>query len=346
MFGVSYYGLTAASDPAAPPSRAQGHQRAGLARRPMDERRRPPLRRSARELRLRVRRHGAGRQEQEHPLRLRHLRHLPVVSRPRPALEHQRQISPRLHSVLEPTVDHPNYDDFWKKEAWVNQLHASTVPNLNVAGFWDQEDPWGPWQIFRHAARERSRTTPTSSSPAPGTTASGRRRKPTASASSRSAATRPPANSARQIEAPFFRYYLHGEGEKPAWQATTFQSGLEHLAHLRRLAARRKRSRTNLYLHADGTLSFDAAHRRRAGYREYVSDPANPVPYRERPISPTYPGGDWRTWEVADQRFVDHRPDVLTYVSAPLDHDVTVTGPLSATCSPPPPAPTPTSSSS
>ena len=46
---------------------------------------------------------------------------------------------------------HPNYDDFWQKEAWVNQLHSSTVPNLNVAGFWDQEDPWGPWQIFRHA---------------------------------------------------------------------------------------------------------------------------------------------------------------------------------------------------
>jgi len=46
---------------------------------------------------------------------------------------------------------HPDYDEFWKKEAWVNQLHGSTVPNLNVAGFWDQEDPWGPWQIFRHA---------------------------------------------------------------------------------------------------------------------------------------------------------------------------------------------------
>src|SRR5207248_5699604 len=49
-------------------------------------------------------------------------------------------------------VAHPDYDEFWKKEAWVSQLHASTVPNLNVAGFWDQEDPWGPWQIFRHAA--------------------------------------------------------------------------------------------------------------------------------------------------------------------------------------------------
>src|SRR5256712_8763139 len=49
-------------------------------------------------------------------------------------------------------VAHADYDEFWKKEAWISQLHASTVPNLNVAGFWDQEDPWGPWQIFRHAA--------------------------------------------------------------------------------------------------------------------------------------------------------------------------------------------------
>jgi len=65
-------------------------------------------------------------------------------------------------------------------------------------------------------------------------------------------------------------------------------------------------------------------------YREYVSDPASPVPYRLRPISPTYPGGDWRTWEVADQRFADRRPDVLSYVSAPLDQDLVVTGAVSA----------------
>src|SRR3954454_13004086 len=48
-------------------------------------------------------------------------------------------------------VEHPNYDEFWRREALVNQLHRSPVPNLNVAGFWDQEDPWGPWQIFRHS---------------------------------------------------------------------------------------------------------------------------------------------------------------------------------------------------
>jgi putative CocE/NonD family hydrolase len=65
-------------------------------------------------------------------------------------------------------------------------------------------------------------------------------------------------------------------------------------------------------------------------YREYTSDPANPVPYRPRPISPTYPGGDWPTWEVADQRFADHRPDVLTYLSAPLDRDIRIAGPVTA----------------
>jgi putative CocE/NonD family hydrolase len=134
-----------------------------------------------------------------------------------------------------------------------------------------------------------------------------------------------------QIEAPFFRYYLHGEGEKPTWQATTFQTGSNQW---RQYAAwpPKEAVAKNLYLHTDGTLSFDppAASAPGAAFRQYVSDPANPVPYRQRPISPTYPWGDWRTWEVADQRFVEHRPDVLTYVSAPLTHDLTVTGPLSA----------------
>jgi putative CocE/NonD family hydrolase len=87
----------------------------------------------------------------------------------------------------------------------------------------------------------------------------------------------------------------------------------------------------NLYLHADGTLSFTApSAAENAKDREYVSDPAHPVPYRRLPVSPTYPGGDWRTWEVADQRFVEDRSDVLTFVSAPLEDHITVTGPLTA----------------
>ena len=232
------------------------------------------------------------------------------------------------------SVDHPDYDEFWKKEAWVNQLHASTVPNLNVAGFWDQEDPWGPWQIFRHAEENDPQHT---NFMVAGPWYHGEWWSPKGESiglipfggheTSR--------EFRENIEAPFFRHYLHGKGEKPAWQASTFQSG-SNSWHTYATWPPKESKPTNLYLRADGSLSFDAPsvasspNKSAKPYREYVSDPANPVPYRQRPITPTYPQGDWRTWEVADQRFVDHRPDVLSFESAPLDHDVTVTGSLAA----------------
>jgi uncharacterized protein len=227
-------------------------------------------------------------------------------------------------------VAHPDYDAFWKKEGWIRQLHASTVPNLNVAGFFDQEDPWGPWQIFRHAAEHDPDH---DNFMVAGPWYHGQWRTPKGdSIGPIPLGGHETAREFREtIEAPFFRYYLHGEGKKPDWQATTFQSGANRWRRYAVWPPREAKS-TNLYLHADGTLSFDRPRVAKAGkgYREYVSDPANPVPYRVRPISPTYPAGDWRTWEVADQRFVDGRPDVLTFVSAPLEHDLTVTGEVAA----------------
>jgi putative CocE/NonD family hydrolase len=228
------------------------------------------------------------------------------------------------------TVEHPDYDDFWKKEAWVNQLHASTVPNLNVAGFWDQEDPWGPWQIFRHAEENDPQH---NNFMVAGPWYHGEWQSPKGeSIGLIPFSGHETAREFREnIEAPFFRFYLHGKGDKPAWQASTFQSGSNTWRTYAAWPPKESKA-TNLYFHADGTLSFtppDANHTAKI-YIAYVSDPASPVPYRQRPISPTYPAGDWRTWEVADQRFVDHRPDVLSFVSDPLDHDLTITGPLAA----------------
>ncbi|HZI76570.1 MAG TPA: CocE/NonD family hydrolase [Gemmatimonadales bacterium] len=228
-------------------------------------------------------------------------------------------------------VAHPDYDEYWKHEAWIRQLHATTVPNLNVAGFWDQEDPWGPWQIFRHAEEHDPDHT---NFMVAGPWFHGEWQHSKAdSIGLISFGGHDTAREFReQIQAPFFRYYLHGQGDKPAWQARTFQSGSNTWKTYDAWPPKNTASR-KLYLQSDGSLSFDAPAAASAGgrdYREYISDPANPVPYRERPISPTYPGGDWRTWEVADQRFVDGRPDVLTYVSKPLEQDLTVTGELAA----------------
>ena len=224
-------------------------------------------------------------------------------------------------------IAHPDYDEFWKKEAWISQLHSTTVPLLNVAGFWDQEDPWGPWQIFLHAGEHDPQN---ENFMVAGPWFHGQWHSPRGdSIGLIPFSGHETAREFREtIEAPFFRYYLHGGSGKPTWKVSTFQSGANRWRTYNAWPPKEVKL-TNLYLRADGTLSFDAPTARVRGeaeYREYVSDPASPVPYRQRPISPTYPGGDWQTWEVADQRFVDGRPDVLTFTSTPLRQDLTITG--------------------
>lgn len=224
-------------------------------------------------------------------------------------------------------VQHPNYDLFWRKEAWVEQLHSSSVPNLNVAGFWDQEDPWGPWKIWRNA--ERSDPDNNNFVVAGPWTHGGWQGPEGDSLGLITFGGHKTSLEFREnIEAPFFRYYLHGKGEKFPWKASMFQTGSNTWRTYVAWPPKEAKP-ANLYLHSDGTVSFDPP-AAQSSYVQYISDPANPVPYRRRPISPTYPGGDWPTWEAADQRFVDHRPDVAAFVGAPLDHDVTVTGELAA----------------
>ncbi|HWC00140.1 MAG TPA: CocE/NonD family hydrolase [Bryobacteraceae bacterium] len=224
-------------------------------------------------------------------------------------------------------VEHPNYDEFWKREAWVNQLHSSPVPNLNVAGFWDQEDPWGPWKIFDNSAAHD----PDGNNfivAGPWYLGEWQSAKGDSIGAIKFSGHETAREFRENVEAPFFRYYLHGAGEKPSWKATMFQSG-SNTWHTYPVWPPKDAHPENLYLHADGTLSFTAPKKAR-GLVQYISDPSNPVPYRPRPVSPTYPRGDWTTWEVADQRFVDHRPDVAIFVSAPLDHDLVITGAVSA----------------
>jgi hypothetical protein len=85
-----------------------------------------------------------------------------------------------------------------------------------------------------------------------------------------------------------------------------------------------------LYLTADKTLSF-AAPTSGDVAAAYVADPANPVPYRNRPIQATYGSGSkWRTWLVEDQRFVSGRKDLANFATPVLDRDVTVTGDVMA----------------
>ena len=80
-----------------------------------------------------------------------------------------------------------------------------------------------------------------------------------------------------------------------------------------------------LYLAGNGRLSFTAPTADNHGFDEYTSDPAKPVPYRPRPVVSEDRLG-WQTWLVMDQRFVDNRPDVLTYATEPLTKPLQLSG--------------------
>ncbi|MFN3585380.1 CocE/NonD family hydrolase [Phenylobacterium sp.] len=79
-----------------------------------------------------------------------------------------------------------------------------------------------------------------------------------------------------------------------------------------------------LYLQPGLGLSFDKP-AGGAAFDEYVSDPAKPVPYVRRPVRWDDPD-QWRYWLTSDQRHVDGRPDVLTYVTPPLTEPMQVSG--------------------
>lgn len=222
-------------------------------------------------------------------------------------------------------LDHPNHDSFYTDQDWTKALGKTTVPTLNVAGFWDQEDPWGSWQIYR---KQKENDPDHLSMMVAGPWAHGTWQGKMDMLGNIPLGRDTGAEFREQIQTPFFRYWLHGEGERPTFEARMLQSGSNEWKTYESWPPKGAEE-TSLYLHADGSLSFDAPAAGEA-CRDYVSDPANPVPFRERPISPTYPRPEWRWWESADQRFVDHRPDVLSWVSAPLDHDLTVTGLLAA----------------
>ncbi|ODP39772.1 X-Pro dipeptidyl-peptidase [Sphingomonas turrisvirgatae] len=222
-------------------------------------------------------------------------------------------------------IENPDYNQFWRRQVWTARLGRTTVPTLNVAGLWDQEDPWGPWEIHR---KQQQADPQNLSVIVAGPWNHGGWRGKGDALGRIPIGTDSGTQFQTQIEAPFFRHWLHGGAGKPAFEAAIFQSGSWAWKRYSTWPLKGTTAR-KLYLNPDGSLGFTQP--TGSACRDYVSDPANPVPYRQRPISPTWGSPDWPNWESEDQRFLQGRPDVLTYTSAPLDADLTVTGRVAAT---------------
>jgi len=226
-------------------------------------------------------------------------------------------------------VDHPNYDEFWQKQALAYRLDSPRVPVLNVAGWWDQEDFYGPvntyetWEKSDNAHKNFLVIGPWNH----GGWAYGSGNK----LGNINFDDSTGKYFRKEIQARWFAYYLKGKGDGQFAEAVCFQTGSNIWKRYESWPPK-EAVKKNLYLQKDGRLSFEQP--RTSGsedYDSYVSDPAHPVPYRTRPIEETYgPGSRWYTWLTEDQRFVDNRPDVQTWKTEILEDDLTVTGKLLA----------------
>jgi putative CocE/NonD family hydrolase len=223
-------------------------------------------------------------------------------------------------------VAHPNYDSFWQRQAMQSYLTRVTVPTLNVGGWWDQEDFYGPVHIYRTLEKKDANA---NNFLVVGPWNHGGWRGAGRSLGKIDFGAATGDEYRAKIEAPFFARYLKGKGAYKPAEATVFESGSNTWRTFGAWPPREAVTKS-LYFRADGVLALEPP--RVAGNDAFVSDPAHPVPYRNRPIEPTYfpKGSGWAPWLTEDQRFVKDRPDVLSWSTEPLTEDLVIAGDITA----------------
>jgi putative CocE/NonD family hydrolase len=235
----------------------------------------------------------------------------------------------RSGSRLLPTwnlfLNHPAYDSVWSSRAVEDALNSVAVPTLTVGGYYDQEDMYGPQEEY---ARLEPHDLDHENFLVLGPWRHGYW-----SSSLRHLGNldygEPIGTEFRTgIEAKFFAHFLKGEPGFDLADTASFQTGSntwKYYAHFPPVASHP----ASLYLGGAGLLSWQAS--TAPSTTSYVSDPADPVPYRHRPIQPTYSmGSQWYNWLTEDQRFVTDRKDVAVWRLPVLTGDLTLTGEVDA----------------
>jgi putative CocE/NonD family hydrolase len=222
-------------------------------------------------------------------------------------------------------LKHPAYDEFWQSRAQAPHMKNVTPATLFVGGWFDAEDLSGPLKLFRAIEKDGPK--------APNTLIMGPwchgcwSRGDGNTLGDLNFASNTGEFFREHIELPFFIQNLKGKGEglktapdNEIPKAWVFQTGTNEW---RRFAAwpPKNAAQKSLYLTANGGLSFTEPGTQT--FDEYISDPAKPVP-----ISSGIGSGFPRDYMTYDQRFASRRPDVLAYQTPPLEHDVTVAGPV------------------
>lgn len=214
---------------------------------------------------------------------------------------------------------HPDFDEFWKERDARTSCYDLKPAILVVGGLYDSEDCFGAWNVYK-AIKEQSPETDLYLAFGPWWHGAWMSRGFQGIGHVHFGGSTS-AYYMDEIEYPFFRYFLEGEGEKPANRVNIFYSGANEWKTYEEWPAQGM-TPTPYYIHADGSVSTEAPAEKES-YTEYVSDMEHPVPYTANPTTR-------RTQEfmIDDQRFATARPDVITFVTDTLTDTLTLAGPI------------------
>ncbi len=219
-------------------------------------------------------------------------------------------------------VAHPNYDEFWQSRNILPHLDDITCAVMTVGGWFDAEDLYGPLHTYR-AVEDANPNIDNTLVMGPW-----RHGGWVWTEGEELAATDFGFKTSKTFQEhallPFFRHHLKNEGTADLPEAWVFETGANRWRDFPAWPPEDIKSR-KLYFGEEGGLTFDAPTSDTDAFDEYLSDPANPVPY-----TPVISTGWHSEYMAEDQRFAAWRPDVLVYRSEPLDEDLTIAGPLSA----------------
>ena len=219
-------------------------------------------------------------------------------------------------------IEHPDYDEFWQSRNILPHLDSVTCAVMTVGGWFDAEDLYGPLNTYRaveDANPEIDNTLVMGPWRHGGWVWTEGEDLAIADFGFKTSTT-----FQERALLPFFRHHLKGEGAIDLPEAWVFETGANRWRDFPTWPPEDIVNR-KLYLGPKGALSFDAPPDGTDAFDEYLSDPANPVPY-----TPEISTGWHSEYMAEDQRFAAWRPDVLVYSSEPLDKDLTIAGPLSA----------------
>ncbi|UCC41793.1 MAG: CocE/NonD family hydrolase [Candidatus Aminicenantes bacterium] len=220
-------------------------------------------------------------------------------------------------------MEHGDYDEYWKQQEVLQHLSNIKHPVLNVAGWFDAEDFYGPMSIY-YTIEKKNPNNKNILAVGPWLHGGWARMDGDALGNIRFD-VKTGVYFREKIEFPFFLYYLKDRGELDLPEAMVFETGSNQWKSYDQWPPKEALEK-NLYFHADGKLSFSPpAETSDEANDSYISDPNKPVPFSQEIRT-----SQGHLWMVEDQRFASRRPDVLVYQTDILQEDVTIAGPIIA----------------